>query len=287
MSTNGISLKTIKKKDLILKIVAYAVSILLAVLLLVPFIDTLKGIFGSTITYAVQGPSNTVQMVSEKRDGFMTWQEFKSYFDFATLNGFKNSLIVTVLSTIFCIYVSALTAYAIIAYEWKLKRVFNKLILVVVMIPSTVSTIGFYQLVWKFNMINRLSMLIIPAIASPVTVFFMRMYLQSTFSKEIVESARLEGASEFRIFNSIILPIMKPAIATQTIFCFVSTWTTTLVPSIILIDSKSKTLPILSETTYGFTAHGAELLLCIPPIILYAFLSKHIVEGMTLGSVKA
>ena len=203
-------------------------------------------------------------------------------FNKETFIGFGNSALVTGLNTILSIYFSALTAYAITAYEWKLRAAFEKLIIIAMMIPSTVATIGFIQWIYKLNMINKLFVFIIPAIASPMTVFFMRMYLKATFSKEIVESARIDGAGEFRIFNRIIFPIMKPAIATQTIFCFVASWSNVWVPSIVLIEQKKKLLPIMNDA-----AVGADLLLCIPPVILYLFLSKHIVEGISLGSVKA
>ena len=91
-------------------------------------------------------------------------------------------------------------------------------------------------------------MLILPAIAAPLTVYFMRMYLQATFSKDILESARIDGASEFRIFNQMILPLLKPAIATQAIFIFVDSWTDVYTPSIILISDAKKTLPITTTS---------------------------------------
>ncbi len=114
-----------------------------------------------------------------------------------------------------------------------------------------------------------------------MTLFFVRMYLKATFSKEIVESARIDGAGEFRIFNQIALPLLKPAIATQAIFCFVASWSETWVPRILLIDNAKKTLPIM-----GSYAGGGSLLLALPPILIYLFLSKHIVEGIALGGVK-
>jgi multiple sugar transport system permease protein len=107
------------------------------------------------------------------------------------------------------------------------------------------------------------------------------MYLQATFSMEIVESARLDGAKEFRIFNQIILPMLKPAIATQTIFAFVGNWTNSYVPRIILIEASSRTLPIIGGVTLWYSYASF-----IPPILVYAFCSKHIVEGVALGSVK-
>ena len=156
----------------------------------------------------------------------------------------RNSVIVTFISTILNIYFSALTAYAITAYEWKLREAFEKFIIIAMMIPGTVASVGFTsRCATQYHLINNLTMLIIPAIATPMTVFFIRMYLKATFSRDIVESARLDGAGEFRIFNQIMLPLMKPAIATQTIFCFVASWSDEWVPRIILIDAQKMTLP--------------------------------------------
>ena len=107
----------------------------------------------------------------------------------------------------------------------------------------------------------------------------MRLYLKSTFSKEIVESARIDGAGEFRIFNQIILPLLKPAIGTQAIFVFTTTWNDVMVPGIILIRAEKRTLPVINGSS-------PQLLNFLPPLILFAFLQRYIVEGITLGSVK-
>ena len=98
---------------------------------------------------------------------------------------FMRSAIVTFSSVILNVYFSSLTAYAIVAYEWKLKTVFNNIVTAFMMLPTTIATIGYYQLVWKFHMTNNIAMLIFPAIATPLTVFFMKLYLQATFSMEI------------------------------------------------------------------------------------------------------
>ena len=238
-----------------------------------PFILMLTGQFRDP---EAEGLANQARALENR---VRYWKEVILFFDSETFVGFRNSVIVSVLSTVLCMYVSSLTAYAITAYEWKLREAFDKMILVVVMIPSTVATVGFYQMIYKFHLINMLSMLIIPAIASPLTVLFMRLYLKATFSRAMVESARLDGAGEFRIFNQIILPLLKPAIATQAIFCFVSSWHNDFVPRIILIDDAKKTLPIVS-------GDSTLLLTFIPPILVYAFLSKHIIEGIALGGEK-
>ena len=269
----NITRPSVKKKDTFLKAVAYIISIGLALMTTYPFILMLIGQFRDPDSYGFDTTAKSLDSVIKY------WKSFVLFFSSGSFTGFKNSVIVSVISTVLCMYVSSLTAYAITAYEWKLREAFDKLILIVVMLPSTVATVGFYQLVYKFHLINMLSMLIIPAIASPLTVLFMRLYLKATFSRAMVESARLDGAGEFRIFNQIILPLLKPAIATQAIFCFVASWHNEFVPRIILIDGAKKTLPLVG-------GNGSLLLSFIPPILVYAFLSRHIVEGIALGGEK-
>ena len=282
MSTNELTLTEDKKKTIALKITTYVVSILLTFMILTPLYYFLRQTFLEEVKL-VHGAGDNTQLVITPREHMITLKEFAQLFTKADFIGFRNSMLVTCTSTLLNMYFSALTAYAITAYQWKLRQAFEKFIIVAMMIPSTVASIGFVQMCYKFHLINNLIMLIIPALATPMTVFFIRMYLKATFSKEIVESARLDGAGEFRIFNQIMLPLMKPAIATQTIFCFVASWTDEWVPRIILIDNSKniKTLPLMGSI------QGAGLLMLIPPVILYALLSKHIVEGIALGSVKA
>lgn len=282
MSTNELTLSEDKKKTIALKITTYVISVLLTFMILTPLYYFLRQTFGEEVKL-VHGAGDNTQLVITPREHTITLKEFAKLFTRADFIGFRNSMLVTCISTLLNMYFSALTAYAITAYEWKLRAAFEKFIIVAMMIPSTVASIGFVQMCYKYHLINNLTMLIVPALATPMTVFFIRMYLKATFSKEIVESARIDGAGEFRIFNQIMLPLMKPAIATQAIFCFVASWTDEWVPRIILIDNSKdiKTLPLVGSI------QGAGLLMLLPPIILYAFLSKHIVEGIALGSVKA
>ncbi len=207
--------------------------------------------------------------------------------------GFLNSLIVSVGVTALATYFSTLTAYAIVVYDWKLRNAFFSFIMGIMMIPAQITMIGFYQMVYKIHMTNHLSMLILPAIASPSMVFFMRQYMKPALSLEIVQSARIDGAKEFYIFNQIVLPIMKPAIATQAIFTFVSSWNNLFTPLVLLTEQKKYTLPIMIsllrgdiyKTEYGSIYLGLTLT-ALPLIIVYLLLSKYIIAGVALGSVK-
>ena len=259
---------------------------------LFPFVMLIANSYKST--FEVQ--SSTLSLVSEHPFANLknNWKIITSKDAFHPGVGFKNSFIVATLSTILNVYFSCLTAYAITAYEWKLRDGFNAMIMAVMMIPGTVTMIGFYQMAYKIGMINKLSVLIIPSIAAPMVVFFMRQYLQASLSMEIVQSARIDGAGEFRIFNQIVIPLMKPAIATQAIFAYVGSWNNLFTPMILLTDKNKKTLPVMVallngdiyKKEYGAIYLGL-LATVLPLIVVYAFLSKYIVEGVALGGVKS
>ena len=207
--------------------------------------------------------------------------------------GLTNSVIISACSTVLNIYFSSLTAYALVAYQWKLRDGFFKFIVGVMMIPAQVTMIGFYQMVYKVGLTNNLLMLILPSIAAPATVFFMRQYLYPTLSMEMVEAARIDGAGEFRIFNTIVLPIMKPALATQAIFGFVGKWNDLFTPLVLLTKQEKYTMPIMVsllrgdiyKTEYGSVYMGLTLTV-LPLIIVYLLLSKYIIAGVALGGVK-
>lgn len=212
---------------------------------------------------------------------------------FNPLVGFVNSIIISTGATVCTVYFSSLTAYALVAYNWKLRQAFFSFILAVMMIPAQVTFIGFYQFIYRIHMTNSYLPLILPAIAAPTTVFFMRQYLLATLSLDVVDSARIDGAGEFHTFNRIILPIMKPALATQAIFSFVQKWNELFLPSILLTDKSKYTMPIMVsllkgdiyKTEYGSVYLGLSLTV-LPLFIVYFILSKYIIAGVALGSVK-
>lgn len=208
--------------------------------------------------------------------------------------GLLNSAIVAIGSSILSVYFSAMTAYAIHAYDFKLKKIFYTFILAVMMIPTQVTILGFLDLVDNMSMKNTFWPLIIPAIAAPACFFYMKQYMDSVLPMAIVESARIDGAGEFKTFNSIILPIMKPAIAVQIIFSFVGSWNNYFTPALILIDVKKKTLPIMiaglnssSPANFdGGRVNAAITFSIFPVAVVYLCLSKFIVGGVAMGSVK-
>ena len=210
------------------------------------------------------------------------------------VRGMLNSLIVAGSSAILCVYFSSMTAYAIHAYEFKMRKFMFTFILMIMTIPTQVSALGFIQLIRKMGLDDTHLPLIIPAIAAPVTFFYMKQYMDSTLPLSLIEAARIDGAGEFRIFNTMVMPLMKPAIAVQAIFSFVASWNNYFTPALILHTDTKKTLPILiaelrSADFLKFDMGSVYMTIAFsifPVIIVYVLLSKHIVGGMTLGGVK-
>jgi multiple sugar transport system permease protein len=210
------------------------------------------------------------------------------------VRGMLNSLFVAGCSAALCTYFSTMTAYAIHVYDFKMKKFMSTFILAVMMIPQQVTALGFLQLVGRMKLEDNFIPLIVPAVAAPVTYFYMKQYMESTLPLSLVEAARIDGSGEFRTFNSIVLPPMKPAIAVQAIFTFVSSWNNYFTPALILHKDKMKTLPILiaqlrSADFLKFNmghVYAAIAFSIFPVILVYLFLSKYIVGGTTLGGVK-
>lgn len=208
--------------------------------------------------------------------------------------GMLNSLIVASLSAILTTYFSALTAYGIHAYDFKLKKFAFTFIMAIMVIPSQVSAVGFYQMCVKLKWTNSFLPLILPGIAAPVVFFYMKQYMESVLPMEIVDAARVDGSGEFRTFNTIILPIMKPAMAVQLIFSFVASWNNYFMPALLLDKAEMKTVPLmiaqLRSADYSKFDMGKVymfiLLAILPVVAVYLVLSKAIIKGVTAGSVK-
>lgn len=208
--------------------------------------------------------------------------------------GFINSIIVSACTAILCSYFSAMTAYAINTYRFKGRAAIAAFILAVMMIPGQVTALGFLRLIVRLGMDDSIVPLIIPAIASPVTYFYLKQYMESNLPLSLVEAARIDGSGEFRTFNTIILPLIKPAISVQMIFAFVGSWNNYFTPALILHTDVKKTLPVMIAQLRGadwlrFDMGQIYIMIAasiFPVIVIYLILSKYIVGGMAAGAVK-
>lgn len=170
---------------------------------------------------------------------------------FKIQQGFYNSVYLAFWMTLFGVYFSAMTAYGLHVYRFIGRRFLWGLILLVMMLPSSLSFIGFYQFMARIKLTDNYLALIIPTIASAGTVLFLRQYLSSILSMELVDAARIDGAGEIRTFNTIVLPIITPALATQAIFSFVGSWNNFFTPFVLLSTESKATLPMLVQKLRG------------------------------------
>lgn len=213
---------------------------------------------------------------------------------FPMFRGILNSLIISGCSAAICTYFSSLTAYGLYAYDFKLKKVAFTFIMAILVMPTQVTAMGFLRLITKMGMYDSWAPMIIPSIASPAVFYFMYSYLQSSLPLSLVEAARIDGSNEFRTFNRIVIPIMKPAIAVQAIFTFVGSWNNYFVPALIIQTKNKMTVPILIATLRGADYMNFDMgkiymmitVAIVPIIVVYLLLSKYIIAGVTLGGVK-
>ncbi|MBL8099410.1 MAG: carbohydrate ABC transporter permease [Anaerolineales bacterium] len=207
--------------------------------------------------------------------------------------GFSNSLYVSAVSTILTVYFSMLTAYGIVVYDFKGKKLFSNFILVLVMIPMQLTIIGFFQYMSRLGLTDNYASLILPMIANAGGVFFSKQYFESMLIQDLIDAARIDGASELRIFHSIMLPLAVPGAATLGIFAFVASWNNFFSAFVLITSLDKYTLPMLVRTLRGDmyrTEYGAIYLglalTVVPVIILYALFSRYIVSGIAMGAVK-
>ncbi len=270
------------------RFVAYAVLIVLAFLSLFPFFiliinstrghaDIQKGFSALPGVYFVK---NFVNMMGNENNPIM--------------RALVNSVFVSFMCAVLTTYFSSMTAYGIYMYRFKGRKFAFRFILAVMMVPAQVSTLGFIKLITKLGMNDTLAALYIPSIAAPIVFFYIYQAMESTLPYSIVEAARVDGCNEFRTFNTIVLQMMKPSIAVQAIFAFVSSWNNYFVPQLVISTKEKKTIPILiaqlrSADYQKFDMGQVYMTIClaiVPLIIVYLFLSRSIISGATAGGVK-
>lgn len=222
-------------------------------------------------------------------------ENWNTVFEFFNLfKGMWNSLIVAVPATLLTAYFSAMTAYGLAMYKFRGNKVIFGTILVFMMIPGQLGLIGFYNLCTKLHLVNSYIPLIIPAIAAPGTVFFLRQYVLSVLPPSLIEAARIDGASELYSFHRIVLPVMSPGIATMAIMAFIGNWNNYLLPMIILNKNEKFTLPVMMATLRASTdinsnqgaIYLAVAISVIPILLVFAFFSKYIISSISAGAVK-
>ncbi len=220
-------------------------------------------------------------------ENYVTMQESMNIW-----RGFLNSILIAVPSTLFAGYFGALTAYAFSKFHFRGNRILFWLVLATMMIPSQLGLVGYYQIAGKLHLIDTLWALVLPSVANAGTVFFLKMYIDANVNDALLEAARIDGSSEFYLFNKIVFPIIIPGVAMMSILNFVAYWNNYIAP-LTLLNSKDKfPLPVLIALVKGtykqdlgsqYLAIGISI---VPIIISFMFFSRYIISGVAAGAVK-
>jgi multiple sugar transport system permease protein len=274
----------VKRKITIGDISIYVFLIVLAVIAFLPFYFMIIN-----ATHTSQDISTQVNLLPGK--AFMENYN-RMYPTINIWKGFRNSLFVSLSNTALAAYFGALTAYGFSRYKFKGNKILFWVVLGSMMFPFQLGIIGYFKVVHALNLIDNHLALILPGIANANFVFFVKLYIDANVSKSIIESARIDGCSEIGIFNKIVLPTIKPSIATMSIFSFIVVWNDYLTPLVVLYDESKYTVPLLTAMAKGVyrTDFGA-VYVCIafsiiPIMVVFAFASKYIISGLTAGAVK-
>ncbi|MYL32006.1 ABC transporter permease subunit [Pontibacillus yanchengensis] len=267
------------------KLIVYVCLVLLAVISALPFYMMI-----------VNATRDTKEILSgfSFLPGSSLIENYQTMMDYVNIwLGFKNSLIVSVSVTVLSGYFSALTAFGFAVYNFKGKNPLFIFMLLMMMVPGQLGLIGFYELNKFIGTLDTFIPLIVPAIASPFVVFFLRQYLATTLHPTLLEAARMDGASELKIFHTIALPIMMPAVATMSIFTFIGSWNNYIVPLVVLFSPEKFTLPVLmgflkgSQVAQNLGSMYIGIAISVVPIMVaFLFFSKYIISSISAGSVK-
>lgn len=205
---------------------------------------------------------------------------------------YKNSLITAASSTVLSTLVSALCGYALAKFRFKGRKTMFNFILITMMIPVQLGLVAFVIEMKSIGWINTLLPLIIPPAATGYGVYWMRNYISGAVPGEILESGRIDGAGEPRIFFNLVIPCIKPALLSLGLINFVASWNSYLIPLIVLNKPENYTVPIgiinlNSAYRNDLAAKITALALgTIPLLVLFMITSKSFIRGITMGAVK-
>lgn len=253
---------------------------------LIPLVVVLFAAFKSNDEYLTTSP-----LAPPKN--WLNFENFKTAFIKGNMAvGFKNTIIVVVVTLFLAIILGTAVAYALNRFEFRGKKIVMGLYLVATLIPTVTTQVATFQIINKLGIFNTMLAPIVLGIGADVMMIYIYMQFLNNISKELDEAAMIEGASFFTIYTRIILPLLKPAIATGIIMKGVAMYNDFYTPYLYMPKQE---LNVISTALYKFKGpFGAQweviaagvVIVLIPTLLLFLFLQKHIYSGITAGSVK-
>ncbi|MDR7071444.1 multiple sugar transport system permease protein [Fictibacillus barbaricus] len=220
-----------------------------------------------------------------------TTENFLYLFENMNFGVYLKNTIIVVLCSFVGLFFNAMAGYAFAKYKFKGSEKLFYLVLATMMIPGQVTMIPVYLILNQMGLTNTMAGIVLPGLVGAFSIFLFRQFM-STIPNELIEAARLDGASEFRVFMQLILPISKPILAVQGILTFIAGWNSFLWPLIMANDESLYTLSVglsLLKGQYGgnFALQMAgSTFMVVPIVIIFIIFQKHIIEGYTISGMK-
>lgn len=270
---------------LVKKILLYLVAIVLLIFTTYPFIYMISTSFKTMNEFFL----NPFSLFSKA----FTLEQFASVFEMGLTNYFVNSIIITVVSVVLVVFISALASYPLSRMKFKLNRPLFIMFLVGMMIPIHATLIPIFVMSNNLGFYDTLFSLLGPyvAFALPISIFIMTQFMQE-IPVELEEAAGMDGAGHWTIFSKVLFPNIVPAISTVVIYNFVHIWNEFIFALILITSPENMTLPVGLQKFYGeFSVNvpglmAALTLASVPVIIIFILAQERVVKGLSGGSVK-
>ena len=224
--------------------------------------------------------------------GHATWANYRELFAHAGMGRYlANSVLLAITATLLSLLFNVSAGYAFAKLRFAGRDRLFKLLLGALVVPGQVAMVPLFLMLKQMGLVNSYGGVIVPGMASIFGIFLVRQYAQS-IPDELIEAARIDGASEFRIFRSIVVPVLKPIIVTLAVFTLLGTWNDFMWPLIVLTDRDLYTLPVALASLSREHVQDNELMMAgsvlttLPVLLVFIALQRYYLEGLTVGSVK-
>lgn len=273
-----------RKGFIIKKILSNFLAILIALFTLIPFVWMISASFMKTGESAKYPPRLFPSEIDFSHYSFL-------FQNLEITRNFINSLLVALLVTAISLLFNSMAAYAFAKLRFGIKDKLFKFLLSLMIVPGQVTMLPLFLILKELGFINTYLGILIPGMASVFGIFMLRQFMMS-IPDSLIDAARIDGASDLKIFFTIILPLSRSILITLGIFTFIGTWNDFLWPLIVMTDSSMYTLPVALANLMGEHTHDTELMMAgsvitvLPIVILFALVQKYYITGILIGSVK-
>lgn len=272
------------RKNFKLRLAGFLILMIFAVIFLAPYFWMLSNSFKSTKEILLE-PNHLLP------EQFTLESYRKVLFDSLFFTWFKNSAIVSITDTVVILFSSSIIGFVLSKYKFRMNKPFFALVLATMMVPVTAVIIPNFMLISSLGWYDRIISLIVPTFFNAFGIFLCKQYIDD-IPKELFESAMLDGATDLKIYNRIVLPMIRPALGSLTIFTFLGIWNDYETPLIYLNTSKNMTLPL--ALSYFNNQHMSDLaatmaaasLIMLPVTILFLVFQKQFIKGITMTGMK-